>query len=81
MLRSWRRSKASPPDFPKNQTIGPVTKRSFEEIPDRDGGQPVLRLPCLEADKVVLAHVNFGGVFDEDNPFIGRDEFPEHIEH
>ena len=66
-------------DFPENQTVGSVTKRGFEEFADRDGGKPVLRLPCFETDKVVLAHMNFGRVLDQDNPFIGGNEFPEHI--
>ena len=42
--------------------------------------QAVLRLPRFETDKIVLAHVNLRGVLDEENTFIGGDEFPEDIE-
>jgi len=65
--------------FAEDDPVGPVSKGRLEEIPDRDGRQPVLRLPSFEPDKVVLAHVNFRGVLDEENTFIGGDEFSEGI--
>src|SRR4029077_21039037 len=67
--------------FAKDDSVGPVTKRGFEEVPDGDSGQTVLRLPRFEADQVVLGQVNFRRVFDEEDTFIGRDELAEDIEH
>src|ERR1700693_988437 len=67
--------------FAKDDSVRPVAKGGFEEVPDGDGGQAVLRLPHFEADQVVLVHVNFRRVFDEEDTFIGRDELPEDIEH
>ncbi len=58
-----------------------MTEGGFEEIPDSDGRQTVLRLSRLETDQVVLGHVNFRGVFDEEDTLIGRDELAEGIEH
>jgi hypothetical protein len=60
--------------FTEDDSVGPVAKGGFEEVPDRDGGETVLRLPRFETDQVVLVHVNFGGVLDEEDTFIGRDE-------
>jgi hypothetical protein len=44
-------------DFSKNQSVGPVTKGSFEEISNTDGWQAVLWLSRFETDQIVLAHV------------------------
>ena len=67
-------------DFPEDNPIGPVSKRCFEEISNGDCRQAVLRLPRFETDKIVLTHVNFRGVLDEQNTLIPRDESPEDIE-
>src|SRR5271169_2401945 len=67
--------------FTEDDPVGPMTKGGFEEVADGDGGQTVLRLPRFETDQVVLVHVNFGGVFDKEDTFIGRDEPSEDIEH
>jgi hypothetical protein len=67
--------------FAEDDSVRPVAKGGFEEVPDGDGGQTVLRLPCFEADQVVLGQVNFRRVFDEEDTFIRRDELPEGIEH
>ena len=67
--------------FAKDDSVRPVAKGGFEEVPDGDGGQTVLRLPRFETDQVVLVHVNFRRVFDEEDAFIGGDELPEDIEH
>lgn len=37
-------------------------------------------LPSFKADKVVLVHLNFGGVFDEENSFVRGNEFPKDIQ-
>src|SRR5712664_1783002 len=61
---------------------GPYLFRSLsgrKVFPDGDGGQTVLGLPRLEAHQVVLDHVDFGSVLDEEDTLIGRNEFPEYI--
>ncbi len=68
-------------NFTQDQTIGPMAKRCLQKIPNGDGGQTVLRLPRFETDKVVLAHMNFRGVLNEENTFIAWNEFSEDIEH
>src|ERR1700677_2017492 len=70
----------APANFSKNQPVGPMPKRRFEEISNTDGWQAVLWLSRFETDQIVLAHVNLGGVLDEQNPFIGRNELPKNIE-
>jgi len=45
--------------FTQDDPVGPVTKGGFEEIPDGDSRQTVLRLSRFETDQVVLVHVNF----------------------
>ena len=67
--------------FAKDDSVRPVAKGGFEDVPDGDGGQTVLRLPRFESDQVVLGQVNFRRIFDEEDTFIGRDELPEDIEH
>src|SRR6266566_3958530 len=52
--------------FTQDDSVRPVTEGGFEEIPDGDGRQAILRLPRFETDQVVLVHVNFRGVFDEE---------------
>ena len=64
------------PDFAQDQPVGPVPKRSFEEITNGDGRQSVLCLPRFETDNVVLIHVNFRSVLYEQNSFIAGNEFP-----
>jgi len=67
--------------FAEDDPVGPVAKGGFEEVPDGDSRETVLRLPRLETDQVVLVHVNFGRVFDEEDTLIRRDELSEDIEH
>ena len=67
-------------NFAQNDAVGPMPKGGFQKIADGDGWQAVLRLPRLEADKVRLGQMDLGGVLDEQNPFILRDEFSENIE-
>src|SRR5271167_167535 len=67
--------------FTEDDPVGPMTKGGFEEVPDGDGGQTVLRLPRFESDQVVLGQVNFRRVFDEEDTFIGWDELAKDIEH
>src|SRR5438046_9450535 len=67
--------------FTEDDPVGPVAKGGFEEIPDGDGRQTILLLSRFETDQVVMAHVNFRRVFDEEDTLIGRNELSEDIEH
>src|SRR5271165_2942900 len=64
----------------EDDPVGTVAKGCFQEVTDAHGRQPVLRLPGFKADKVVLVHLNFGGVLDEENSFVGGNEFPKNIQ-
>jgi hypothetical protein len=66
--------------FGEDGPVGPVAKGGFEKIPDGDGGKAVLRLPSFKTDQVVLVHVNFRRVFDEEDTFIARNELSDDIE-
>jgi hypothetical protein len=64
----------------EDDSVWPMAERCLQEITDAYGLQAVLRLPGFKADKVVLIHLNFGGVFNEENSFVGGNEFPENIQ-
>src|SRR5579859_309383 len=53
------------PDFPQDGALGPVPQAGLEQITDGDGWnlRPLLAAG-LEADKVRLADVDLGGIFD-----------------
>ena len=67
-------------NFPEDQTVRPVTERGLEKFPDGYAGQAALRWPGFETDEIVLAHVNLGGVLDEEDAFVGGNEFSKHVE-
>jgi hypothetical protein len=67
-------------NFAEDDTVRPMTKGSLEEFPDGDAGQAILRLPGFETYEIVLAHVDFRCVLDEEDAFIRRNEFPKDIE-
>ena len=56
-----------------------MAERCFQEVTDAHSRQSVLWLPGFKADKIVLVHLNFGGVFDEENSLVGGNEFPKDI--
>src|SRR5205807_8626551 len=64
----------------EDDSVWPMAERCFQEVTDAHGRQTVLWLPSFKTNKVVLIHLNFGGVFDEENSFIARNEFPEDIQ-
>lgn len=64
----------------EDDSVGPVTQGSLEKIPNRDGWQPVLRLPRFKPDKVRLLQLNFRRVFDEENSLVVPNEFAEDVE-
>src|SRR6267154_2939329 len=68
-------------NFTQDDSVRPVTKGGFEEIPDGDRRQTILRLSRFETDQVVLVHVNFRRVFDKEDTLIRGNELSEDIEH
>src|SRR5271165_401016 len=64
----------------EDDPVGPMAEGRFQEITDAHSRQAVLWLPGFKANKIVLAHLNFGGIFDEENSFIRGNEFPKDIQ-
>src|ERR1700675_1171812 len=60
--------------------VWPMAEGRFQEITNAHSRQAVLRLPGFKADKVVLVHLNFGCVFDQENSFVRGNEFPKDIQ-
>src|SRR6266478_6110977 len=63
----------------QDDPVWAMAEGCFQEVADAHSRQTVLWLPSFKADKVVLVHLNFGGVFDEENSFVGGNEFPKDI--
>src|SRR6266513_792542 len=68
------------PYLSEDDPIGTVPEGCFQEVTNAHTWQAVLWQPGFKADKVVLFHLNFGGVLDEENSFIWGDEFSENIQ-
>jgi len=49
----------------QDDSVGPVAKRGFQQVADRDGGKIVLRLSSFEAHEVVLHKMDFRCVLDD----------------
>src|SRR6266567_1509627 len=49
----------------QDDPVWAMAEGCFQEVTDAHSRQTVLWLPSFKADKVVLVHLNFGGVFDE----------------
>src|SRR5208283_3819549 len=64
----------------EDDSVGAVAEGCLQEVTDADSWQAVLWLPGFKAHKVVLVHLNFGGVFDEENSFIRGNEFSKDIQ-
>src|SRR5437016_4884792 len=64
----------------EDDPIGTVAEGCLQEVTNAHTWQAVLRQPSFKADKVVLFHLNFGGVFDEENSFIWGNEFSKNIQ-
>ena len=54
--------------------------RRFQEITNAHSRQALLRLPGFKADKVVMVHVNFGRVLNQENSLVRRNEFSKNIQ-
>src|SRR6266496_1124871 len=57
-----------------------MAKSRSQEIPNRHCRQPVLRLPGLKPNKILLCHVNLRGVLNQQDSFLLRDEFSEDVQ-
>src|SRR5213080_4958746 len=66
-------------NFTEDDSVWTMAEGCFQEVTDAHSRQTVLWLPSFKTNKVVLVHLNFGGVFDEENSFIARNEFPKDI--
>jgi len=70
----------TPAYLTEDDPVGTVAEGCFQEIADAHSRQAVLWLPGFEANEVVLAHLNFRGVFDEENSLILGNEFSKNIQ-
>src|SRR6266851_2568481 len=57
-----------------------MAKSCLQKIPDRHCRQAVLRLPGLEPNQILVSHLNLGGVLDQQNSFVFRDELSNDIQ-
>src|SRR5271165_2078278 len=64
----------------EDDPVWAMAKGCLQEVPDAHSRQAVLWLSRFKANKIVLAHLNFGGVFDEENSFIRGNEFSKNIQ-
>src|SRR2546430_606197 len=56
-------------NFTEDDSVWTMAEGCFQEVTDAHSRQTVLWLPSFKTNKVVLVHLNFGGVFDEENSF------------
>src|SRR5437016_3080260 len=68
------------PYLSENDPVGTVAEGCFQEVTNAHTWQAVLWQSGFKADEVVLFHLNFRGVFDEENTFIWRNEFSKNIQ-
>jgi len=67
-------------DFPKQNTIGPVSQRGFEKVTNGDRGYAVLLAAGFEANEIRLRKLYLGGVFDQKDAFIRGNELSERVQ-
>ena len=67
-------------DLTEDDPVWAVAEGCLQEVTDANSRQAVLWLPGFEADEVVLVHLNFGCVFDEENSLVRGNEFPKDIQ-
>jgi hypothetical protein len=59
-------------DFAENDPIWPVTEVSFQQLADTHRWNAVLGLASFKAHKVVMVHLDFGSVFDEQDSLVQK---------
>ena len=52
-------------NFPKQNTIGPMSQRGFEKVTNGNGGHAVLFPAGFEANEIRLGKLYLCGVFDQ----------------
>src|ERR1700739_307644 len=68
------------PYLSEDDPVGTVPEGCFLEVTNAHTWQAGLWQPGFKADEVVLFHLNFGSVFDEENTFIWGNEFAKNIQ-
>ena len=63
----------------QDDSVGTMSKRGFQEVANRHGGEPILFLSGFKPNEVLLAHVNLGRVLDQQYAFVVGDELPENV--
>src|SRR5260370_27317902 len=64
----------------EDDPVWAMAEGCFQEVTDAHSRQAVLWLPGFKANKIVLVHLNFGGVFDEENSLVRGNEFAKGIQ-
>ena len=60
--------------------VRPMAEGRFQEITNAHSRQTVLGLPGFKPNKVVLVHLNFGRVLNQENSLVRRNEFSKNIQ-
>src|SRR5258707_2273316 len=64
-------------NLPQNDTVRAVAECCFQEISDADSGKAILFAAGFKPNEILLRQLNLGRVFDNEHPFIPRNEFSE----
>src|SRR5271163_3524863 len=64
-------------NLPQNDTVRAMTEGCLQEIANRYCRKSILFAACFEANEILLRQLNLGRVFDDEHPFLLRDEFSE----
>src|ERR1700732_323186 len=67
-------------NLPENYAVGAVPEGSLKEIANGHCGKAVLFATCFKPDEVFLHQLNLGGIFDDEHPFVLRNELSEYRE-
>lgn len=65
------------PDFSQQYSVGAVTKRSFQQIANRDGRSSILFAARLETDQVLVMQLDLRRVLDQQDAFVRGNELSE----
>ena len=68
------------PDFTDEDPVRAEPERSLEQFPNGDARKARLFAASLQPDHVVLSHLNFRSVLDDDDALLGADELGKNIE-
>jgi len=65
------------PNFAQHDPVRTMAKGRFEEIADGHCRKAVLFAAGFKPDEIFLRQLNLGGVFDDEHPFLLRNESSE----